>query len=177
MKPLGRLLGAAACVIVLDQVTKSLALDKLEDRTVTLIEGFLGFRITYNSGGAFGLFQGMPLVFLIAGLLIGVVILVWVRSLGDTAWLFPFGLILGGGLGNVIDRIFRDPGGEVVDFIDVHFRDFQWPLFNVADMAIVIGVVLVLLTSGRADEEATDKETSTAARPADPAPDGPLDSR
>jgi signal peptidase II len=158
MKPYGRLLGAAASVIVADQVTKSIALARLSDRGVTLIPGFMGFRITYNSGGAFGIFQGTPLVFLIAGLLIGTVILFWVRSLGEAAWLLPFGLILGGGLGNVIDRVFRDPGGEVVDFIDVHFRDFQWPLFNVADMAIVIGVGLVLITSGRTDKRDAEED-------------------
>jgi signal peptidase II len=163
MKPYGRLLGAAASVIVADQVTKSVALSKLSDGGVTLIPGFMGLRITYNSGGAFGIFQGTPLVFLVAGLVIGTVILFWVRSLGEAAWLLPFGLILGGGLGNVIDRVFRAPGGEVVDFIDLHFRDFQWPLFNVADMAIVIGVGLVLITSGRADKEEKEDDADTGS--------------
>ena len=167
MKPYGRLLGAAALVIVLDQVTKTLALENLAGRSVDVIDGLLSLRITYNSGGAFGIFQGMPLVFLLAGLIIGTVILLWVRSMEDGAWLFPFGIVLGGGLGNVIDRIFRAPGGEVVDFIDFHVGDFQWPLFNVADMAIVIGVALILITNGRNNEraaEATDAAPEQTSR-------------
>jgi signal peptidase II len=151
MKLYGRLLGAAALVVLADQVTKTLALNALADGPARVIPGFLSLRITYNSGGAFGLLQGAPGLFLVAGLAIGGAILVWVRRLAEGGWLLPFGIVLGGGLGNVIDRIFRSPGGEVVDFIDIHVGSFQWPLFNVADASIVIGVLLILLLNARSE--------------------------
>jgi signal peptidase II len=166
VKPYGRLLGAAALVVAADQVTKTLALENLKHDSVEVIPGLLSLRITYNSGGAFGIFQGMPLVFLLAGLVIGAVILLWVRSMDDGAWLLPFGIVLGGGLGNVIDRIVRSPGGEVVDFIDFHVGDFQWPLFNLADMAIVVGVGLILIFNSRAEKRDAD-EAGTADEPSE----------
>ncbi len=142
-----RLLATAAAVVAVDQVTKSLALDNLE-RPRDLIEGILTLRLTYNSGGAFGILQGMPGFFLVTTLIAAVVILFWVRHLDEPRWTIPLGLVLGGGLGNVTDRIFRDTGGRVVDFIDLHF----WPVFNIADACIVSGVALVLLLGTRHTE-------------------------
>lgn len=139
-----RLLITAGIVVAVDQVTKSLALSRL-DEPVDVISGVLTFRLTYNSGGAFGLLQGLPAFFLIATLIAAVLIIFWVRHIEESSWIIPLGLVLGGGLGNVSDRVFRDTGGRVVDFID-----FQvWPVFNVADMCIVIGVGLVLLLGSR----------------------------
>lgn len=149
MKPYARLLGTAAVVVALDQVTKSLALNALRDGPIDVIPGFLTLRITYNSGGAFGILQGAPLLFLVATIAVMVGILMWAGRIEEPHWLWPFGLVLGGGFGNVADRIFREPGGEVVDFIDVHAGSFGWPLFNVADMAIVTGIGIILLLSAR----------------------------
>jgi signal peptidase II len=167
MKVYGRLLGAAALVVAADQVTKSLALSHLSDGPARVIHGYLSLRITYNSGGAFGLLQGVPGLFLVAGLAIGALILAWVRKLDEGAWLLPFGIVLGGGLGNVCDRLFRAPGGEVVDFIDVHVGSFQWPLFNVADASIVIGVILILFIGGGKDRSrnATSETAGDEAPP------------
>jgi signal peptidase II len=146
-----RLLSAAGIVVVLDQLTKHLALNSLKgDRSIEAIPGILRFRLTFNSGGAFGLLQGAPGLFLVATIAIVAAILLGVRKVEDHRWAIPLGMVLGGGVGNVIDRIVRDTGGGVVDFIDVHV--ISWPVFNVADSAIVIGAALILLTSLRSPE-------------------------
>jgi signal peptidase II len=137
------LLSIAAIVVVADQVTKQIALSGLEDGPVHLIDGILSLRLTYNSGGAFGLLQGLPGVFLVATLVIVSLILLWVRKIEHTSWIVSLALVVGGGLGNVADRVFRDFGGRVVDFVDLHV----WPVFNVADAAIVSGVVLMLVVT------------------------------
>ena len=142
------LLGTAAVVIAADQLSKSLALRLLADEPIDLIEGALTLRLTFNSGGAFGLLPGLPGLFLVATLVVAVLILLWARRLESRAWGVALGAILGGGLGNVADRLFRATGG-VVDFIDLHF----WPVFNLADSSIVLGVGAVLLLSARAEHE------------------------
>jgi signal peptidase II len=146
-------LGITALIVVIaDQVSKQLAVSRLSDGPVDLIGGTLTLRLTYNSGGAFGVLQGLPALFLIATGVVVAVILLWVRRLEDPRWALPLGMVLGGGLGNVLDRIFRDTNGQVVDFIDLHW----WPVFNLADASIVIGVGVVLFLSAR-----------TRARPGD----------
>jgi signal peptidase II len=141
------ILVAAGLALALDQGTKELALSGLADGPVDIIEGALTLRLTYNSGGAFGVLQGLPGFFLIATLVVIVLILFWARRLEDRSWAIPLGMILGGGLGNVTDRVVRDTGGRVVDFIDLHW----WPVFNLADASIVVGVGIILLLSARRD--------------------------
>jgi len=144
-----RLLGlVAALVILADQVTKTLALETLSDRPVNLFGGFVTLRITINSGGAFGVLQGVPGFFLLATIGIVAGILLWARNVEHRGWLIALGLVLGGGVGNVIDRLVRDHGG-VVDFVDLHW----WPVFNVADACIVTGVGLLLLLGTRGERE------------------------
>ncbi|MDQ3956007.1 MAG: signal peptidase II [Actinomycetota bacterium] len=140
-----KLLLAAALVVAVDQVTKSLALDRLADGPVDLIEGAVTFNLAFNPGGVFGLGQNLTSVFLVATIVVIVGILFAVRRLADTRWVIPLGLVLGGGAGNLVDRLFRDHDGKVVDFIDLHV----WPIFNLADSAIVIGVGVLLLLSFR----------------------------
>jgi len=139
------LLLTAAVVVALDQGTKQLALSHLGDGPIDLIEGILRFRLTYNSGGAFGLLQGLPGFFLVATLVIVGGILIGLRRLEDPRWAIPLGLVLGGGIGNAVDRVVRDTGGGVVDFIDLHV----WPVFNIADMSIVVGVFSILILGWR----------------------------
>jgi signal peptidase II len=86
-------------------------------------------------------------LFLIASLLVVTLILVWARRLDDRRLGAALGLVLGGGLGNLVDRLLRGTGGRVVDFVDFHV----WPVFNLADSAIVVGVGVILLLSARAD--------------------------
>jgi signal peptidase II len=147
------LLAIAAVVVTLDQLTKQIALEALADGPIDLVDGVLALRLAYNSGGAFGLLQGLPGVFLAATLAIVSVILLWTRKVEQRSWIVALALVVGGGLGNVADRLFRDLDGRVVDFIDLHV----WPVFNVADMAIVAGVVLMLIVTSlpsRRKEEA-----------------------
>ena len=101
--------------------------------------------MTLNPGGAFGLGRGAPGLFLVATVAIVTVLLFVAHRTEESRWLVPLGLVLGGGLGNLADRLFRSYDGRVVDFIDFHV----WPVFNVADSAIVIGVGLMLLLSFR----------------------------
>ncbi|MFN2587430.1 MAG: signal peptidase II [Actinomycetota bacterium] len=156
-----RLLGVVAALVVgVDQATKTLALETLSDGGVDLLGGFVTLRITINSGGAFGVLQGVPGFFLVATVGIIVAILVWARSVEQRWWLTALGLVLGGGTGNVVDRVVRDHGG-VVDFVDLHW----WPVFNVADAAIVTGVGLLLLLGARSDdsgERASPGESSVS---------------
>jgi signal peptidase II len=137
---------AAGVVVALDQVTKELALRTLSDGPVEVVEGALTLRLTFNSGGAFGLLQGRPNLFLVATVVVAIAIVVWASNLEERSWAAPLGMILGGGLGNVADRLFRPFGGHVVDFVDLHV----WPVFNLADSSIVVGVCLLFLLSARA---------------------------
>ena len=150
------LLSIAAVVVVLDQVTKQLAVSGLADGPIDVVDHAVSLRLTYTSGGAFGVLQGLPGVFLAATIAIVAVILLWTRHIDRTSWVVALGLVVGGGLGNVADRLFRDLGGRVVDFVDLHV----WPIFNLADASIVCGVVLVILVSGRRrqpDREAAEE--------------------
>ena len=132
-------------MVALDQATKELALRELADGPVELIDGVLSLRLTFNPGGAFGLLPGLPGFFLIATVVVIGAILLWARGLEDGRWALPLGLILGGGVGNLCDRLFREFEGRVVDFVDLSF----WPVFNVADAAITVGVVMVLIFGAR----------------------------
>jgi signal peptidase II len=132
----------AAAWFALDQVTKALAVATLEAQRTVVDLGIFDLRLHRNPNGAFsipGLFPGLFVVVTVA-----VVVLV-VRALPRTDRLslaVAYGLVTGGALGNVTDRILRTPGfpdGAVVDFIDFRW----WPIFNVADMGIVVGALLI----------------------------------
>lgn len=142
----------AAGVYVLDRVTKLLAESSLQDRPpIDLIPGVLQLRFTTNPGGVFGLFGSVPWLFVgISVVVIGAVVLISTR-LTTTTSAVGLGLVLGGAAGNLTDRLVRGPGlaGEVVDFIDLQV----WPVFNLADSAIVLGVVVLVLHGIRRDPE------------------------
>lgn len=139
----------AAAVVAVDQITKQLALDGLSDAPIVVIDGVFRLRLAFNSGGAFGLLQGLPGFFLIATIVVVCLIVFWVRNLDDPRTIAPLGLILGGGLGNLADRVLRDFDGNVVDFLDFHV----WPVFNLADSAIVIGVLATFWFSFRSERD------------------------
>ena len=137
----------AAGAYALDRVTKILAEHLLPGNPVTLIPGVLHLTYTTNRGGAFGLFGNAPYLFLAATLVVCLAIVI--ASVGVTRPVLAggMGLVLGGALGNLTDRIVRGDGldGRVIDFVD--FR--VWPVFNLADAAIVVGAALILLAGLR----------------------------
>jgi signal peptidase II len=144
-------LGVAALVVVLDQITKRLAEERLEQsglRSVPLplVGDFLRFTYVENRGAAFGLLQDQTAFFVFVGLVVIVVIGASYRYLPQSGFLLhlALGLQLGGALGNLIDRVRQ---GYVVDFVDFGYHSNWWPVFNVADSAIVIGVGLLALNA------------------------------
>jgi signal peptidase II len=138
----------AAAVVVLDQITKAVALDRLAlGVPVVLFDQWLSLTLVMNPGLAFGLLGTMPPAWrwVVAALsLIALLVLarVALRVLPTGGWpgRLAIGLIFGGAVGNLIDR---GRFGAVVDFVDVHWRGWHWPAFNVADSAISIGVLLL----------------------------------
>jgi signal peptidase II len=131
----------ALAVFVLDRLTKAIVNATVPYGTETpLLGNLVGITNIRNAGAAFGFAPVGPWFFLVAALAVSVGLVVYViRQPGDLSADAVLGLILGGALGNAFDRIIN--GGGVTDFIDVHF----WPIFNVADSAVSIGVVLLIL--------------------------------
>lgn len=130
----------AALVVVADRVTTSLAMDHLHD--VRHVWGPFGFALTYNSGFAFSLFSGRAF-FVTVLLCVGVVVVAFVVAQVRTVPLaVASGLVLGGAIGNLSERIVGGPGGQVPDFITLDY----WPTFNLADACVTIGVIIVIVT-------------------------------
>jgi signal peptidase II len=143
----GVLLAVAVVVVVLDQVTKALAVSRLADgRVVQVVGELLQLRLTFNPGAAFSFATGYTFVFTIIAAIVVVVILRISPRLRSLPWAAALGGLLGGAVGNLIDRIWRDPApfrGHVVDFIELP----NWPLFNLADSAIVGAAALMIVLS------------------------------
>lgn len=136
----------ALAVVALDQGLKALVVALVEPGdSFDLIPGALTIIHSTNTGAAFGLLRGSGQIVLLASLVVVVVMMAWFfytrKHMGAGSFV-GLGLIIGGALGNLLDRVFR---GRVVDFIDIHW----WPVFNVADMAIVAGVIIVLVGYAR----------------------------
>jgi len=131
----------ALVVFVLDRVTKGIVNATVPYGTETpLLGNLVAITNIRNAGAAFGFAPVGPWFFLVAALAVSVGLIVYVlRQPGDLSANAVLGLILGGALGNAFDRVIN--GGGVTDFIDFHF----WPVFNVADSAVSIGVVLLIL--------------------------------
>jgi signal peptidase II len=145
------LAAVTAPVILLDQLSKHLVSTHLQlYATVALIPGWLDLTYTLNPGAAFSLFASMPAgfrqVFFIALSIAAAVVLtaLLARRTTPVSSGIAFALILGGTIGNLIDRVAR---GRVIDFIYFHHKSFSYPVFNLADSAITTGVALVLLLS------------------------------
>jgi len=134
-------------VIAVDQLAKWWAVNDLSDGPIHIV-GSLRLALTRNSGGAFGLGRGFAPMIVLAAVALVVVLVALGRSIDRPAVAVCLGLVLGGALGNLADRVFRAPGfgrGEVIDFVDLRW----WPVFNVADIAITVGCVLLVLLSLR----------------------------
>ena len=147
----GLLFGTAVGAYVLDRVTKVWAEGSLSGRPpIEVLAGVLHLTYTTNSGGAFGFGQSAPWLFAGATILVVGIILVVSTRLERRLVALALGLVLGGALGNLTDRAINGSGlsGRVTDFIDLRI----WPVFNVADTAIVVGAVLLALSSFHREE-------------------------
>lgn len=137
-------LSTTAAVLVLDRWTKNLAIEHLLDsgvRSIPVVGDYLRLTYVENRGAAFGLFQEQTTFFILVGLIVIGVIIASYRYMPEPGWLLNIclGLQMGGAIGNLIDRI---RVGYVVDFIDLGW----WPVFNIADSAICIGVAGLALS-------------------------------
>jgi len=121
---------------------------------IEVIPGVLRLSHTTNSGGAFGLGQSAPLLFAGATLLVSAIIVAVSFRLHHELVAVALGLVLGGALGNLTDRAINGPrlSGRVTDFIDLRI----WPVFNVADMAVVVGAILLAISSFEREETGVD---------------------
>ena len=134
-------------VLALDVATKVAVVAAVEPgEDIRLFGGLVYLTSLRNLGAAFSFAQGATILFTLIAAGVAVVIVRTARRLLSTGWAIALGLVLGGAVGNLIDRIFRDPGflrGGVVDFVSVFAPDGRlWPVFNVADSAIVCGGIL-----------------------------------
>jgi signal peptidase II len=170
-RKLGYLLISLA-VLVLDQWTKWLVEVHLPHHTAhPLIPGFLNLTHVRNTGVAFGLFAtdhgggSLLLVLLGLGALTAVGFYFWFTPSKDRILLTALALVVGGAIGNLIDRI---SSGAVTDFIDVYVGNHHWPSFNVADSAISVGIVLMAIDSFRPRHHQREKTPPAAAAPAEP---------
>ena len=143
------LLAIAAGVLALDIASKAIVVATLSDRPpIRLLGGLLTLRESRNSGAAFSIGTSMTIVFTVIAVGVIIFILRTSRRIYSLPWAVALGLLLGGAMGNLGDRILRAPGpfrGWVVDWIEVP----HWPVFNLADSAIVCGGVLMVLIAAR----------------------------
>ena len=134
----------AVVIAVLDQMSKAWALRDLADGRVIHVIWTLQFNLTYNRGMAFSRGTGVGPIIGVIGLVVVVMLLLSLRRADNVLTRLATGLIIGGAMGNILDRLFRDSGwmrGAVIDFVDFQW----WPVFNVADMAIMIGAATMIV--------------------------------
>jgi signal peptidase II len=163
------LLGLAAGVLVADLLTKLVVVATIAPGAdIRVLGGLLYLTQLRNVGAAFSLAEGATVLFSLIAVCVAVVIVRTARRLRSAGWATALGLVLGGALGNLVDRVFRDPGflrGGVVDFLSVFAPDGQvWPVFNIADSAIVCGGILGAVLALRGVEfDGTRSGTGTRA--------------
>ena len=141
-------LGLAAVLVGLDGWTKHLATQNLVLYRPIEVNAWLNLTLAHNTGAAFSFLAGADgwqrWFFSAVAVVISAILMVWLWRLPNRSRLLPvaISLVLGGAIGNLIDRI---RFGYVVDFIDVHYSGWHWPAFNLADSVIVLGVILLLI--------------------------------
>jgi signal peptidase II len=146
---IGVLIAVAAAALALDAISKVIVVALLQDHApIKVVGGLLTLRVLRNSGAAFNIGNGMTYVFTVIATGVVVAILRYARRLRSLPWAVTLGLLLGGALGNLADRLLRSPGplrGHVVDWIELP----HWPVFNLADSAIVCGGALAVVLASR----------------------------
>jgi len=139
----------AIVVIILDQMTKWWILTSVMTPPQRIpVTGILDLVLVYNRGVSFGLLGGAPswatAALIVFALLLSMALCIWMWRADSLLLGTALGFVVGGALGNVIDRFLH---GAVVDFLDFHAAGYHWPAFNVADSAITIGVVILIIDS------------------------------
>ncbi|MCF6410493.1 signal peptidase II [Pseudalkalibacillus salsuginis] len=135
----------AIFVLIIDQITKWFVVTKMElGEQITIINNFFYLHSHRNRGAAFGILQGQMWLFIIVTVIViaAVVYYLHTEARGNVLLSTSLGLILGGAIGNFLDRLFR---GEVVDFLDFYIINYDFPIFNIADSSLVIGVGMIAL--------------------------------
>lgn len=135
-------------VVILDQLFKFMMLRILaHGDSIQIIKGFFSLTLVYNTGAAFGILQGRKLLFIILPILtVLLIIILYIKSKEKDRLSIPLGFLMGGTLGNFIDRLLY---GYVVDFFDLYYRSWHWPAFNIADSCICFGVFLLFFQTIR----------------------------
>ena len=134
----------SAVIVLLDQISKAWALGVLADGHIIPVVWTMQFNLTYNRGMAFSRGTGIGPIIGVIGLVVVVLLLLSLRRADNALTRVATGLIIGGAVGNILDRLFRGSGwmrGAVIDFIDFQW----WPVFNIADMAIMIGAATMMV--------------------------------
>lgn len=147
----------AIFVILLDQITKWLVVSKMQfGESITIIENVLYITSHRNRGAAWGILQGQMWLFYVITLIVIGAIVYYIQKAAKGKWLLgvSLGLMLGGAIGNFIDRAIRK---EVVDFIHTYIFGYNFPVFNVADSSLVIGVILLMIVMLRDERESKEK--------------------
>jgi signal peptidase II len=148
MNAMWRYLWIAVAIVVFDQLTKFAATNYLTQHGESQLAPFLNLVLVHNTGAAFGFLSGaggwQNLFFIVVAVAASIFILwmYWRLSAQDRVLAIGLMLVLGGALGNLLDRLIH---GYVIDFIDVYYKTWHWPAFNVADSAITIGAVLLVI--------------------------------
>lgn len=160
-------------VLAIDQITKQIVVTSLTRGTYHPVFGSVfGISLVLNPGAAFSLAEGSTWLFTLAAVVVTLVILRVARRLGSRGWAVALGVLLGGTVGNLADRLFRDPGfavGHVVDFINYN----GWFVGNVADVAIVLAAVMIAVLSFRGIGVDGTRATAGTARSDAPPADSP----
>ena len=139
-------------IIIADQISKTLMVNWLDLYERVAVLPFFNLTLAHNTGAAFSFLAGaggwQRWFFVLLAVVISAVLVIWMKRLAVTARLeaISLALIIGGAIGNVIDRLIY---GYVIDFLDVYVGSYHWPAFNIADSAICIGAVLLIIDSFR----------------------------
>ena len=137
----------------IDQITKlfviyyfEIDVDRLNSTVLFHINDYLNFHFIWNKGFAFGLFQNdinlVNNIYMILILLVIVILFIYATTINKNIYYFSFSLIIGGAIGNLIDRFSYN---AVLDFIDLHYNNFHWYVFNIADITITVGCILTII--------------------------------
>jgi len=151
----------AAIITGLDQLTKQMMLQTIFDPPFQIhLTSFFSLSPVYNHGISFGMFPASSfygvLFLILMKIAIILILLNWLRQSITPMTQFGLGMVIGGALGNVIDRISL---GAVVDFFDAHYDTFYWPVFNVADVGISLGIIILLIDHFTNPSEQDTKKT------------------